>query len=237
MQLATKFKPDADAPFQTAVDAGLRAAELWTGPDVLADCPAVIERARRFDLRYAVHFPTRRDLTDEQLRAFVELYRALDCRSATIHQPEYDLYGPTMQRLAPDVALGVENSRVDVAGFHRWAEENPRLTFDVEHVWFLTIPEATLDQVLEFVANFLTRHAAKIQHVHMPGYVPGTPDHRPMYTSPQFVLSSLNLLHGAGYRELVVSEVDVEFQTLVDLQKDRDLFDRWLQTKADFAKA
>lgn len=226
MQLATKFKPDADAPFQTAVAAGLRCAELWTGPDVLADWRAVVERAERFDLRYALHFPNRRDLTDDQLRAFVELYRALGCRSATIHQLEYDRYGEAVQKLG-DVCLAVENSHLDVPGFHRWAEANRYLTFDVEHVWFLTMPESPLSDVLPFIADFLTKHAAKIRHVHMPGYTPGLPDHRPMYTAPEFVTQSLSLLRDAGYDGLVVSETDVEFQNLDDLRKDCELFDAW----------
>lgn len=230
MQLATKFKPDADAPFQTALDAGLRSAELWTGPDVLDDWRTVAERARRFDLRYAVHFPTRRDLTEAHLRAFVELYRALECRSATIHRTEYDRYGEKVRGLDDGICLAIENSHLDVPGFHRWAEVNPHLTFDVEHVWFLTLPEAPLGEVLSFVADFLTKHAGKIRHVHMPGYTPGTPDHRPMHTSPEFVTRSLSLLRDAGYGGLVVSEVDVEYQKLDDLRKDRALFEAWQQT-------
>lgn len=230
MQLATKFKPDADEPFQTALDAGLRCAELWTGPDVLDDVETVIARARRFDLRYALHFPTRRDLTDAHLKNFVALYRALDCRSATIHQPEHDRYAAAMQKLAPDVVLAVENSYLDVPGFHRWAEVNPALTFDVEHVWFLTLPEEPLHRVLPFVKTFLARHAAKIRHVHMPGYTPGTPDHQPMYTAPEFVTSSLSLLRDAGYDGLVVSETDVPFQNVADIRKDRELFENWETT-------
>jgi hypothetical protein len=65
----------------------------------------------------------------------------------------------------------------------------------------------------------------------MPGYTPGTPDHQPMYTSPEFVTSSLTLLRNAGYRGLVVSETDVPFQNLADLKKDRELFEQWEATK------
>jgi sugar phosphate isomerase/epimerase len=229
MQLATKFKPDADAPFQTALAAGLRCAELWTGPDVLDNWQAVVERARRFDLRYALHFPNRRDLTDAHLQNFVELYRALGCRSATIHQLEFDRYGATMQQSADDVCLAVENSHLDVPGFHRWAEANRYLTFDVEHVWFLTLPESHLDAVLEFIVDFLEKHAAKIRHVHMPGYTPGMPDHRPMHTSRMFVTRALTLLRHFGYDGFVVSEVDVQYQNIDDLQKDRVLFEQCMR--------
>jgi len=231
MQLATKFKPDADAPFQTALDAGLRCAELWTGPDVLNDVDAVIARAKRFDLRYALHFPTRRDLTDAHLKNFVALYRALNCGSATIHQIEYDYYATTVHKLDPGLCLAVENSYLDVPAFHRWAETNKFLTFDVEHVWFLTMPDAPLIQVMTFVMTFLADHGEKVRHVHMPGYTPGTPDHQPMHTSPEFVTASLSLLRNAGYAGFVVSETDVQFQNVADIRKDRELFERWEKTQ------
>ena len=120
LQLATKFKPDADAPFQTAVDAGLRAAELWTGPDVLELWEETAARAKRFDLRYALHFPTRRDLTERHLDAVVALYRALDCRSMTIHQLEFDRYAPDVAHRATDVVLAVENSHLSPEQLQSW---------------------------------------------------------------------------------------------------------------------
>lgn len=226
MQLATKFKPDADTPFQTALDAGLRCAELWTGPDVLDDVDTVIARAKRFDLRYALHFSTRRDLTESQLKNFVALYRALNCGSATIHQLEYDYYATAVHAIDPGICLAVENSYLDVPAFHRWAEANEFLTLDVEHVWYLTMPDAPLSEVIPFVAEFLARHAAKVRHVHMPGYTPGTPDHQPMYTSPEFVKAMLSVLDEVRYDGFVVSETDVRFQNVADIRKDRELFDR-----------
>ena len=144
-------------------------------------------RAKRFDLSYALHFPTRRDLSDAHLKSFVALYRALSCRSATIHQLEYDYFATAVQKLDPGLCLAVENSYLDVPAFHRWAEVNPSLTLDVEHVWFLTMPESPLANVIPFVAEFLAHRAAKVRHVHMPGYTPGMPDHQPMYTAPEFV--------------------------------------------------
>jgi len=50
LELATKFKPDVDGPFQAAVDAGLRAAELWTGPEVLDRYAFALLICKEFDL-------------------------------------------------------------------------------------------------------------------------------------------------------------------------------------------
>jgi hypothetical protein len=227
MQLATKLKPDADAPFQTALDAGYRCAELWTGPDVLDDVEAVIARARRFPLRYALHFPTRRDLTPEHLRAFVALYRGLECRAAVIHQPEFDRYAADILKLDSDVVLAVENSFLDRTQIEQWAATNTWMTLDIEHVWYLTLPDSPLPEVAAFVTVFLARHGRKVRHVHMPGYTPGRPDHQPMHAAPEFVTTMLTVLHEFRYPDFVVSEVDIEFQNIEDLRKDRELFESW----------
>ncbi len=231
LQLATKFKPDADEPFRIAVDAGLRAAELWTGPDVLDDWEATAARARKFDLRYALHFPTRRNLTERQLDAVVGLYHALGCRSMTIHQLEYDRYWPDVARRSAEVCLAVENSHLAPEQLQSWANGNRNLTLDAEHVWYLTYPQATLGEAIDACRDLLARHAAKVRHVHLPGYLAGGDEHRPMYCSRDFVFAVLSLLDDVGYEGLVVSEVDVAYQTPNDLRMDALLFDTWTKTR------
>lgn len=231
LQLATKFKPDADEPFRIAVDAGLRAAELWTGPDVLDDWEAIAARARKFDLRYSLHFPTRRDLAERHLDAVVALYRALDCRSMTIHQLEFDRYAPDVTHRSSDVVLAVENSHFSPAQLRSWAERNRTLTLDAEHVWYLTYPQATLGEAIDACRELLLRYAAKVRHVHLPGYFAGLDEHRPMYCSRDFVFAVLSLLDDVGYDGLVVSEVDVQYQTPNDLRMDALLFDTWTKTR------
>jgi sugar phosphate isomerase/epimerase len=227
LELATKFKPDADEPFQAAVDAGLLAAELWTGPAVLDRRAEVVERARRFPLRYALHFPTRRDLTERQLDEAVELYRALGCRSMTIHQLEFDRYAPDLLRRDPALTLAVENSHLAPPQLAAWAENNRYLTLDAEHVWYLTHPEKSLGEVLAVFRDLLERYAAKLRHVHLPGYWLGQDEHRPMYCSREFVFPVLSLLDEFGFDGLVVSESDVQYQTPNDLRMDALLFDTW----------
>ena len=232
LQLATKFKPDADEPFQIAVDAGLRAAELWTGPDVLDDWEATAARARKFDLRYALHFPTRRNLTERQLDAVVGLYGALGCRSMTIHQLEYDRYSPDVAHRSAEVCLAVENSHLAPEQLQTWADRNRNLTLDAEHVWYLTYPQATLGEAIDACRELLARHAAKVRHVHLPGYLTGGDEHRPMYCSRDFVFAVLSLRDDGGYEGLGVSEVDVAYQTANDLRMDALLFDTWTKTRS-----
>ena len=227
-ELATKFKPSSAAPFETAVCAGYRCAELWTGPDVLADVPRVVALAHSFPgLRYALHFPTRRDLTAAQLRAVVELYRALDCRSMTIHQLEYDLYAGELAQLDAGLTLAVENGDLTPTEFAAWAERNQYLTLDAEHLWMFTNPGIDCAAASAAVAELLAAHAHKLRHVHLPGNRGGPEEHRPMVEGREYVSAVLDRLADVGYEGFVVSEVDREYQTFDVLVADRLFFEAW----------
>lgn len=231
MILATKFKPDADAPFQTAVDAGMRAAELWTGPDVLDDWQAVAERCSRFDLRYRLHFPTKRTLTDDHLRAFVELARAVGSRVAVIHRLEMGKYGAAVQALDSQLELAVENGHLPPADFAEWEATYPFLTLDAEHLWLFTHAGITLDRAVDEAAAFLRRNGSKLRHVHLPGYCGTADEHRPMYFSREYVTSILSLLDERGYDGFVVSEINLPYQNHDDIRRDVALFAEWQQTR------
>lgn len=228
LELATKFKPDAEEPFRVAVAAGYRCAELWTGPDVLSDVAQVAARCRRFPLRYALHFPTRRDLTPRQLEAVVELYRALDCRSLTIHQPEYDRYADELLHRDAGLVLAVENGALSATELAAWAEKNRDLTFDAEHFWMFSHEGVSRGEALADVARLLAVHGAKLRHVHLPGHDGGPEEHRPMHEGWDYVRGVLDRLADIGYSGFVVSEVEQTYQTLEHLAKDRSLFDAWL---------
>lgn len=231
-ELATKFKPDGAEPFHVAVEAGYRCAELWTGPDVLADVASVIAMCREFPLRYALHFPTRRDLTPEQLEAVVELYRALDCRSLTIHQPEHDRYAEELLERDAGLVLAVENGALSQAELAAWGAANRYLTLDAEHVWMFSHEGASRDEALAALARLLAEHGNKLRHVHLPGHAGGADEHRPMHEGWDFVRSVLTLLAGVEYSGFVVSEVEQNYQTLEHLTQDRALFDGWLAERS-----
>lgn len=231
LELATKFKPDGEEPFRIAVEAGYRCAELWTGPDVLADTANVVALCRRFPLRYALHFPTRRDLTPEQLEAVVELYHALDCRSLTIHQLEHDLYADELLRRNAGLVLAVENGSLSSIELAAWAERNRYLTLDAEHVWMFGHAGDSCAEAVAAVARLLAAHGGKLRHVHLPGHSGGPDEHRPMYEGWDYVRAVLDRLTDVGYSGFVVSEVDQNYQTLEHLARDRALFDAWLDER------
>lgn len=226
LKLATKFAPEP-AAFEAAYRAGYRHAELYLDAVVLARAAEAIRLARHYPIDYVPHFPNRGDLGGEALRATVELYRALACRCLVIHRPMFERFGTELLALAPEMCLAVENHKLTPAHLTEWAERSPGLTLDVEHFWKFTHHDAPLALMLERLSGFLGRFAAKIRHVHMPGYWPGLAEHRPMYCAREMVFPVLALLAEAGFDGLVVSEVDLEYQNANDLRMDALLFDRW----------
>ncbi len=231
LKLATKFAPERPL-LEQAHRAGFHFAELWLNAAVLADWRAVADLCRDYPFGYALHFPNRLDQAGHTLEEVVQLYRALDCRSLVIHQPHFDRYGAELTRLGPELRLAVENHNLDPEAFRLWAERNRGLALDVEHVWKFTLPGAPLARVLEEVRTFLAHFAGKLEHVHMPGYYPGLPEHRPMYGSRDLVFGVLSLLAEVGFDGLIVSEVNTEYQNPNDLRMDVLLFEIWRDRQA-----
>jgi hypothetical protein len=230
--LATKFLP-TPALFAQAVEAGFPGAELWLDAAVLANWRTVAEQARPHPLRYGLHFPNRIEQSAETLDHTVSLYRALNSRSLVIHQPHMDRHGAALLQREPELRLAVENHRLTPDQLLTWATRNPGLALDVEHLWMCTWPDAPLARLLAEVRAFLGVWAGKLRHVHLPGYLPGQEEHRPMYCSRDLVFGIWEILNSVGYRDLVVSEVAQEFQNPFDLRMDVLLFEGWQQRKRD----
>jgi hypothetical protein len=228
LKLATKFAPRL-AALETAYRAGFRFAELWLDAAALAEWQTAVRLCRQYPFHYALHFPNRLDAADTVLEQTVALYRALHAGCIVIHQPMIDRYGEPLLRLEPGLRLAVENHKLAPEEFTAWAERNPGLALDVEHVWKFTLPEAPLNQLLEQVRQFLTLYGSKLRHVHLPGYWPGLREHRPMYCACDLVFPVLSLLAEAEFEGLVVSEVNPEHQNAAELRMDMLLFDLWRQ--------
>jgi sugar phosphate isomerase/epimerase len=226
LKFATKFAPCPTA-LERAYRAGFRHAELYLDVEILADWQTVLRYTRHFPNTYAMHFPNRRDLSRQSLEDAVALYQQLGCQCLVIHQPEIDKYQHDLLAREPKIRLAVENHRLDPAGFKAWAERNPGLTLDVEHLWKFTLRDAPLSRLVEEVRAFLARYGEKLRHVHMPGYWPGLTEHRPMYCAREMVFAVLSLLAEARFEGLVVSEVSTEYQNPEELRMDTLLFDVW----------
>lgn len=224
--IATKFAPTPPA-FETAHQAGFRRAEFWTDTSVLLRHREVAALARLYPFDYAIHFPNKLEQPPAALEAAAALYRALDARAMIMHQPHQHRYGERLAELCPGIRLAVENHSMPPEGFIEWATINPGLTLDVEHVWMSTLAGEPLSRVLAEVRSFLERFSSKLYHVHLPGYLPGQPEHRPMYCSRDFVRGVWDLLEEFGFTGLIVSEVNLEYQNLHDLKMDVLLFERW----------
>jgi hypothetical protein len=224
--IATKFAP-GPAEFETAFQAGFRRAELWTDAAVLGRWEEVARLAGSYPFDYAIHFPNRLDQPPEVLDAVAALYRAVDSRALVLHQAHQDRHGAALAERLPGIRLAVENHRLTPAELASWAERNPGLALDVEHLWMLTLPGAALAEVLAAVEGLLERHAGKLYHVHLPGYLPGQGEHRPMYCSRDLVLGVWDLLERYRFEGLIVSEVNTEYQNVHDLGMDLLLFERW----------
>ena len=236
LKLATKFKVQPNS-IQAAVDAGFTCAEIWLDAKVLENWADVSRLATRSPLQFSLHFPNRGNLTDTHLSQAVELYHSLDCSAMVIHQPMMDLYGRSLLEIDPSIRLGVENHRLSPEDFQRWASSNRWLTLDVEHLWMLTLADCPLAQLLDSVRRFLERFHEKLIHVHLPGYLPGHDEHRPMYCSREMVLAVMNLLAEYRFEGLMVSEVNLDYQNPSELRMDVLLFNRWRQLAEDQARS
>lgn len=230
LKLATKFAPRLPA-METAYRAGFRFAELWLDEAVLADWQRTAQHISGHPFGYAMHFPNRLESAADALKQAVWLYRKLNSRCLVIHQPMYDKYGEPLTRLEPALQLAVENHKLSAEGLIDWAERNPGLALDVEHLWKFTLHDCPLDQLLDHVRTLLKNFANKLRHVHLPGYWPGFQEHRPMYCAREMIFPVLSLLAEARFEGLVVSEANLEFQNSAELRMDVLLFDAWRERR------
>ena len=127
--------------------------------------------------------------------------------------------------LADQVVAGVLAQATAADDFA--AERNPGLTLDVEHLWKFTLGDASLEILLDSLRVFLTHYGHKLRHVHLPGYWPGFPEHRPMYCARDMIFPVFSLLAEAGYEGFVVSEVELEYQNVHELRMDVLLHEAW----------
>lgn len=227
LKIATKFVPEAES-FEQAVQGGFEFGEFWLNEEWLVKADVIIERARRFPLAYVPHFPNK-PVSSAAIEGVVKLYRELGCQAMVIHDPMFRRQSEDLLRLEPGLRLGVENHRLTPKEFEEWATFYPGLTWDVEHFWKFTHADCPLKEVLQHARSFLERHHSKLRHVHLPGYVIGEEEHRPMYCNRDFVMGMFDLFSTFGFKGLIVSEVEKEFQNPQDLRMDVLLYQRWCE--------
>lgn len=227
LNLATKFRPEP-AAFELAFRAGFRCAEFFLNRELLEDSQQIAELASGYRMKYALHFPNKPNLEEQHLRHCVQLYRDVGATAMVMHPPMHGRFAAALRKIDPSLVLAVETMRVPREEIVAWVGQQQQVTLDVEHIWSFTLPGEPISVFFELLDRILNVHANCVKHVHMPGYLPGQGEHRPMYTSREFCLGVFEILSRHRYDGLVVSEVDMQFQNPFDLRMDVLLYEGWL---------
>jgi len=231
MRLATKVAP-LKKKFRLAWECGFQNAEIWLSRQILAlGAARVLEEIPPLPLGYVLHFPNKGPLSAEDLDAAVTLYRELGCQAMVIHEPMLTDYAEPLLDRCVRVRLAVENGRNAGSEFDAWAQRHRWLTLDVEHLWKYALGDAPLPVLEKTLESFLLDFGEKVIHVHLPGYVPGKAEHRPVSSNPELARIVWDLLDEFGYREFVVSETKLKLQTRENLWRDTSLFREWSESR------
>jgi sugar phosphate isomerase/epimerase len=231
LKFATKLPAHA-AKVEIAWMAGFRSAEVSLNADFVKDWKGAARTLLARPMRYVLHFPNKGPLGSGKLKKTVKLYRALNCEVMVIHPGMMEEHGDRLLELYPESCLAVENGKLSYDQFWHWADEYDDLTLDVEHLWKFSLDDAPLEELCHEVRCFLWRFGGKLRHVHLPGYQPGSNEHRATFQSPAMAQALLEILDAAGFTGMVVSEAREAWQTPPALAADIDFYARWAQKRS-----
>lgn len=220
--------------FASADEAEITNIELQLTANDLLSWEDTAKIAEKGNFNFVVKFPTTLELTDEQVANCAVLCAALNSPVLVIHEPMFRKYGKQLAEAAPALKLAVENNRHVPGRLVEWAK-NDHLTLDVEHFWKFTLGDVEETTFLTELATFLREHGSKVCQVHLTGYQPGQPVHRPMYCNREVASSVLTLLAEANYEGFIVSEVSPEYFNRRDLVMDAQLIQAWQQQSSPIA--
>lgn len=230
LKLATKFLP-VPAAFELAFEAGFRHAEFYLNRDVLERVDEVLKLAAQWPMSYALHFPNKPNLEPFHLQECSRLFSELNASAMVMHPPMMKRFAESLKAINSNLVLAIETMRVPQDELVSWVGEHGAVTLDVEHIWQFTLPGQPIETFFHLLADVFQQHANCVKHVHMPGFLPGQGEHRPMYTSREFCRGVFDILADHNYQGLVVSEVDMLFQNSCDLRMDVLLYERWQQER------
>lgn len=220
-----------------ADEAEITNIELQLSSSDLLDWEATARIADTSRYQYTVKFPTSLELSAEALQNCVKLCAVLNAETVVMHEPMHRRYGRQLAELAPNLTIAVENNRQSRDQLQAWAQAHDALTLDVEHFWKFTLGDAPLETLTSELTTFLNEFGHKVEHIHLTGYQPALPVHRPMYCNRDMVFAVLSLLADVDFDGCVVSEVSPEYFNRRDLVMDSLLIDSWKEQNAPVVAA
>lgn len=220
-QIAAKCAPD-EKILSDVQKAGLGAVELYLSRDMLRAPDAVLRAARKFDLTYAVHAPT----DDVEPEALKYLVQELHSRIVVFHDILWEDEWPALVETfkGVDTRLCVEN----ITGVHEATKFIRRYGFgrclDLEHVQF---------QIIGLFSDEVAGIISTAAHIHVSGYTVGSDRwHTHVHHAPEHGVRLFDLIAGAGYTGMVVSEARVAYQRLEEFVKLKEFYDAWRQKRS-----
>ena len=232
LKFATKLAPQSER-LANACESGFKHAEVFLTGKLIKSSKTVARTLKEHQLSYGLHFANRSPLSKKQLKKTVKLYHRLDCESMVIHQPMFRQYGQSILKIDSSICLAVENHRLNIKNFWRWAETHEWLTLDVEHLWKYTLNQVPLSEMLPVLKEFLKRHGTQVRRVHLPGYKPGSLEHLPLSNNPKLARKVFKALSKIDYQGLIVSETRPSMQKPEFLKKDVALFESWEKNRLE----
>ncbi len=236
LKFATKLAPQPER-LHNACEAGFKHAEIFLTSKLIKKPKALAKLLGNYPLTYGLHFLNRAPLSKKQLKKIVRLYRRLDCESMVIHQPMFRLYSEALLDIDPGLCLAVENHRLKLKNFWRWADTHEFLTLDVEHLWKHTLKQVPLAELMPVLKTFMKQHGSQLKRVHLPGYKPGSLEHQPLSYNPKLAGKVFKALSKIDFQGLIVSETRPSMQKPKFLSNDVNLFQQWEKGRLKKSKA
>jgi len=216
MIIAAKCAPCEDK-LSWVKNAGLEAVELYLSKDYLKSIPGLIERCKKFALRYAVHAPT----DGSGLKELRDLIRGIGAEVVIFHNIYWeDEWGDIVKYFQENpVRLCVENTYSSNEAVKFMRRYGIGRCLDLEH--------AQLECAGVYEDEFINIMQG-VFHVHITGYTYGSKLwHTHIHYSPEHNRYLLSLLKKTGYSGFVVSEARPSLQSYAEFKRLREFYEDW----------
>jgi len=214
---AVKCAPNIEI-FKAIKSADIKAVELFLSKRILSSAEEVIKLCKEFDFKYALHCPNDAFMPEE-LRRVADGVNAgvIVCHDIFWEDEWLKLFDVFKNAKAK---ICIENIKCchDSLKFER--RFNTSRCVDLEHLQ-MEASGVFEEHVVHLLAN--------AGHIHITGYKTGSQLwHTHIHSGPKEHLEyMLDLILRSGYKGMVVSEAEVQYQTANEFRKAADFFENW----------